>query len=340
MFKLYKNKGSWIKGNLHTHTTNSDGKLSPQDVIKYYRDHGYKLLSLTDHNKITKVSPDDEMLLITGSEISVDKSLYGGAYHLVVLGIDDENILKKKAVNDVCDYTYESGGLVFIAHPYWTGLVLDDLHRVRNFTGIEVYNTGCDVEVGKGFSSVHWDELSSSDRLVWGIAVDDAHRYFYPPYDAAGGWIWVKIDNEDIDDILKSLVNGLFYSSMGPEFIFIEVTDTIINARFTPSNRVDIISNNGNGLTMQYFLLKRIVDTWPKIDLRIKEILDEIDVIKDKETKVFIKMGKMKININFNEQGITFIHINSYPCKKYMRLEITDKNGKKAWSNPVFPDKL
>jgi|GEM_PF-3765734 len=51
-------------------------------------------------------------------------------------------------------------------------------------------------------------------------------------------------------------------------------------------------------------------------------------------------MGKMKININFNEQGITFIHINSYPCKKYMRLEITDKNGKKAWSNPVFPDKL
>ena len=46
-------KGNWYKGNLHTHTTNSDGELSPEDVISSYRKKGYDFLVITDHNKLT-----------------------------------------------------------------------------------------------------------------------------------------------------------------------------------------------------------------------------------------------------------------------------------------------
>jgi len=37
----------WYKGNLHTHTTNSDGDTDPDGVIAWYVDHGYNFLSIT-----------------------------------------------------------------------------------------------------------------------------------------------------------------------------------------------------------------------------------------------------------------------------------------------------
>ena len=46
----------WYKGNTHTHTLNSDGDSTPDDVAKWYREHGYRFLVLSDHNVLT--NPD------------------------------------------------------------------------------------------------------------------------------------------------------------------------------------------------------------------------------------------------------------------------------------------
>ena len=39
----------WYKGNLHTHTTNSDGAYTPEETIALYKSKGYDFLALTDH---------------------------------------------------------------------------------------------------------------------------------------------------------------------------------------------------------------------------------------------------------------------------------------------------
>lgn len=39
-----------LKGALHTHTTKSDGKLSPEEVIEVHASLGYDFLALTDHD--------------------------------------------------------------------------------------------------------------------------------------------------------------------------------------------------------------------------------------------------------------------------------------------------
>ena len=44
----------WYKGNTHTHTLNSDGDSTPDDVVRWYREHGYQFLVLTDHNFLTR----------------------------------------------------------------------------------------------------------------------------------------------------------------------------------------------------------------------------------------------------------------------------------------------
>ena len=41
------------KAALHTHTTLSDGRFSPQAVVDLYHQHGYDILSITDHDHVT-----------------------------------------------------------------------------------------------------------------------------------------------------------------------------------------------------------------------------------------------------------------------------------------------
>src|SRR5688500_17510951 len=67
----------WFKGNTHTHTLNSDGDSTPDEVVRWYREHGYHFVFLTDHNFITDVSAlqalhgaDDRFLVIKGEEVS------------------------------------------------------------------------------------------------------------------------------------------------------------------------------------------------------------------------------------------------------------------------------
>ena len=42
---------SWFRGNLHTHTTVSDGRKTPDETAAIYRAAGYDFLALTDHWK-------------------------------------------------------------------------------------------------------------------------------------------------------------------------------------------------------------------------------------------------------------------------------------------------
>ena len=43
----------WYKGNLHSHTTNSDGVWTPEQSAKNYRDAGYSFLCFSDHDLYT-----------------------------------------------------------------------------------------------------------------------------------------------------------------------------------------------------------------------------------------------------------------------------------------------
>lgn len=65
------------KLNLHTHTNESDGKLTPSEVIDEYHARGYHGLAITDHNRATwpwtKYDRDPKalsMLAIPGNELS------------------------------------------------------------------------------------------------------------------------------------------------------------------------------------------------------------------------------------------------------------------------------
>ena len=48
----------WFRGNTHTHSLNSDGDSPPDSLARWYRDHGYSFLFITDHETLTDPEPD------------------------------------------------------------------------------------------------------------------------------------------------------------------------------------------------------------------------------------------------------------------------------------------
>ena len=49
--ELLQNQNNWYKGNLHMHTTRSDGKVTPEEAKKIYYQAGYDFIALTDHRR-------------------------------------------------------------------------------------------------------------------------------------------------------------------------------------------------------------------------------------------------------------------------------------------------
>lgn len=244
--------GRWYKGNLHTHTTESDGKLAPNEVIRRYREAGYDFLSLTDHNRVTVIDepPGENFLLLLGVEMDAGRTDIGGIYHVVGFGLTHaDKVPRYLAVPKALAWIEEHGGEALIAHPYWSALVASDLVRQpEGHLGIEVFNTGC-LDLGRAYSSVHWDDVLSRGLRFWGFAVDDAHHAVKDrlPTDTARAWVMVKAPELTREAILESLRRGLFYASWGPTIEDIAIHDGEVSVRTSPVKEINFIAQSWFG---------------------------------------------------------------------------------------------
>ena len=210
--------GHWYKGNLHTHTTQSDGRVSPDDAVAWYHEQGYDFCALSDHWVLTPgrvYSPD--FITLSGTE------LHGDGYHLLVAGLrelpprDQEH-----EPQAVIDYVKAQGALAYIAHPYWTGRPSMETAALRDLDGLEVFNSVCEITQGTGHARIHWDDCLSAEQRLTGLAVDDVHWSFG---EAGGGYVMVRALELSETALLESLRQGHFYSSMGPTIQDLRIRD-------------------------------------------------------------------------------------------------------------------
>lgn len=243
--------GHWYKGNLHTHTTCSDGALDPPDVVARYQEAGYDFLAITDHRTVTPVeSADDDFLVLLGAELDGDRGEVAESVHVVTFGLSKVAVPPENpSVAEAIVWAKEHGGEALIAHPYWSGLVASDLLRWEGHLGVEVFNTGCHFEIAKGYSAVHWDDLLGRGRRLWGFAVDDSHHHSSAdgPVDTAKAWVMVKAEELTREAILASLRAGLFYSSWGPAIHEITVAQGEIRARTSPVKEISFVAQRWAG---------------------------------------------------------------------------------------------
>ena len=263
---------SWYKGNLHSHTLNSDGDSTPDDVVQWYREHGYHFVTITDHNYLTSVDglnalhgADDKFIVIKGEEVT-DRF---GEKPIHVNGLDPGSFIKPPGGNSVVnmvqnmvDAIRAARGVPSVNHPnYGWAISADELGQVQRTRLFEVFNGHPLVNNlgGGGVPGLEetWDRILSSGKLLYGIAVDDAH-FFKRPEDKTVprpgfGWVHVRAARLEPRAIVDALERGDFYSSTGVEMQAIDVTASVmtITVREERSSkyRIQFIGRQGRVLS-------------------------------------------------------------------------------------------
>lgn len=273
----FKLPGRFLKGNLHLHTTNSDGVLSPQEVIDHYREAGYDFLAITDHKRLTPTESLNRrgLVLLPGMELHPGSAELGQAHHLVAIGMKEEiKIAPELTLRDALEFLAPRCWFVFIAHPYWTSLTYRDVLGLPWHIGIEVFNFTCETGIGRGDSGVHWDDLLARGERILGLAVDDAH-FHYP--DSLGGWIMVKAKRRTPHAVADAIVAGNFYSSSGPTIEDVTLSETEVRVRCSPCQAVyAICPKPGCGTTTRR--LARDGGPYTEVTLKISPEWDPIRI--------------------------------------------------------------
>jgi len=208
--------GRWFKGNLHMHTTQSDGELTPQEAVDAYAERGYDFLAITDHNTVTELDGlhSRGMTLLSGVEIGAPGAELGQSIHTVGLGLERCPANPETGVaQHFIGALAEVSEVCFVAHPSWSSLTSADIVGLDGIIGMEVYNTTCHRGIGRGASEGQWDECLVRGRDFLGLAVDDAHCHYD---DCFGGWVMLKAEQCTPESIYEALRAGRFYASAGP----------------------------------------------------------------------------------------------------------------------------
>ncbi len=242
MLTTFRKPGRWLRVNVHTHTTNSDGCYTPEQAVARYRDElGYQALFLTDHRVATPTDgladPDSDFSVIPGIEIDGTDPAFG-LYHLLALGITvDQNFGTDLPLQEAVDWVNAHSGLPIFAHPYWSGQRHEALTTVVGALGVEVYNDVSLKHNGKAYALSHWDALLEEGLRVWGFASDDVH--FLASFGfGGGGWIMVRAEENTPSAILTAIRAGDFYASTGPDFIDVQREGDVLRVQCSPVAQV------------------------------------------------------------------------------------------------------
>lgn len=128
-----------IKADLHIHTRNSfDSLNSIENIIKYAKRRGVKVLGITDHNFLTRFKKNNDLRFIFGEEIKTKEGEVIGFFI-------KERIKKGLSLMETIKEIKEQDGIVCVPHPLdrlrRSAIGYENLMKIIDYVDIiEVFN--------------------------------------------------------------------------------------------------------------------------------------------------------------------------------------------------------
>ena len=243
--ELFSPELPFWKGNLHTHTTRSDGRKTPEEVCALYRQAGYDFLALTDHRLVGgETFRDGSLLVLSGLEM--DYALPHELVHIVGVGVDPQAMAAYRYGNadpqpDI-DLVRAAGGRYFLCHPAWSLNTQDTMRRLRGLTGVEIYNTmsGLPWNAARADSSALLDVLFAGGCLLPVTAADDAHFY---TGEQCVSYLMVQAELCTWPCLRAALDAGRFYATQGPRLNGLSFDGKTLRVLSSPVSRVTFYSD-------------------------------------------------------------------------------------------------
>ncbi|MBO0906151.1 CehA/McbA family metallohydrolase [Jiella sonneratiae] len=298
--EVFSTEGQYFRGNIHTHSTRSDGAYSPEEVCEHYRAMGYDFLCLSDHFLGEYGFPITDtnglhgggFTTILGAEIHAPKNSQGEIWHVLACGLpaDFDPPSPDERMEALARRARQAGAFVGIAHPQWSSLTIEDGRALAGIGhAVEIWNTGCALETGRADGTALLDQLlNEGHRHLTGYATDDAHLKIP---DSGGGWMMVKAAANEPQALVSAMQAGRYYSSQGPTIEAVETAGDRLSVKTSPARMISLVGRGSRAetafsadgaMTAAELSLERFLGDW---------------------------------------------------C----RLVVSDRDGRLAWSNPIFP---
>jgi hypothetical protein len=325
---------TWYKGVTHAHANWGAEQLpttSPDVVVRWYREHNYNFVAVTDLNYYTPpeglkalFDAPGRFLIVPGIEPS-KSSIQPGNKIVDTIGIGVNGPVRlpvgekvTAVLNDEAATIRSAGGLPIAAHPNLTyALTATDLAGSDRTPGprfFEVWNTepGMNNVGGGGKPSTEqiWDEVLSSGRVMYGVAADDSHHFYdfvssrqlrEPLSNPGRAWIMVRATELTVKALIEAMNRGEFYATTGVTLESYEATSNGI--RIGLSDRTRDLGWSLPGANPQLYRTEFI----------------------GKEGKVLKVDESLSPSFDFTGKEL------------YVRARITNSDGQVAWTQPVFP---
>lgn len=290
--------GRFWRGNLHSHSTLSDGNKSPEQVCQLYREAGYDFISLTDHfmEKYsfpladTRAYRNGGFTTILGAELHTDQTEFGSVWHILANGLplDFAPPTPDESAAHLAARALEAGAFVSVAHPHWYALTEQDIESLGLVDAIEIYN-GVAIDANDRADSWYLADVMLGRGHRYAVcATDDYHGKEFRS-DFMRGWVWVKSETLTPESLLAALKAGAYYSSTGPQIFDVQViSGQKAYIRCSPVDRI-LITGKASA-------------------------------------------GSQAYGHGITEAEIDLRHLQS----PYCRVTVRDSYGERAWSNPIW----
>jgi hypothetical protein len=202
------------KANLHSHSNISDGTLTPEEMADIYREHGYSILAITDHEAPAAHQDLNRpgFQMITGYEAYIrSDSLcrfdpFRPEIHLNLIAKDPANVTYIGYDAEFCKYlpheaaeklpqagagirrynreylqefirtANEAGYLVSMNHPVWSQESESMLLGLKGCYSLEIYNTGSWCINGGELNTGLYDAYLRNGSMIYCHGADDNHN--------------------------------------------------------------------------------------------------------------------------------------------------------------------
>ena len=269
---LLPQREKYFKTNLHTHSTVSDGKDTPDVVAADYKAHGYSILCLSDHNVPAEHScfNDKDFLMLTGLEININQpgwketKGYGvKTYHLNLIAKDPKNLWTPltfravenpyadpfrplaveenmpreydlEAVNNIIAKANEKGFFVIYNHPVWSCQSYPDYVGLKGLWGMEVTNYSSVISGFNEHNHQIYRDMLEQNKYLMPTGSDDSHS----AKSRFGGWTMIGAEKLEYDSVVEAMEKGDLYMSCGPEILELSVEDNVLRFRCSPASCV------------------------------------------------------------------------------------------------------
>ena len=311
----FSSPGKFYKGNLHTHSTLSDGALSPEQTVSAYRERGYDFLQLSEHFvhnyhfpvADTRAFRGNAFTTILGAELHAPETSTGELWHILAAGLPRDFAPTEEGETGpaLARRAADAGAFIAIAHPAWSQLTLEDGNAVDFADAVEIYNHGCFTGNDRGDGWYLMDQMLRQGNRLTAIATDDAH---FNGDDAFGGWVHVKAESLEPEALLAGLKAGQFYSSQGPQIHELTVTRDEVSIVCSPVETITVLCGNtraaarqGSSLTEATLNISGLNKFWTGRDRVSPKVADPVP---------------------------------------WIRIALIDHGWRRAWSNPIWLDEL